>query len=856
MLGSCVVLVGSLMLYLFLVWVIYFLLALIATWPIGGTFGTAVPGSEGDVWVHLWTFRWVRDSLAAGEGFLYTDLLYGPDGVSLATHNFAWFHIALWIPLQALIGEASAYSLIFIFGFSLTAFTTYVFVNDILKNRVAAFLAGLIVGFWPYTLSHHNHPNLIFIGFVPLALFCITRFFRRPAFSTSIMVGLSIGMIAIVRWQLLIYSFPLILIYTIYVAVNTYFSSDDESGLSRDAYIQNVFRYALPALLIGTVLTAASMSPILLNLDSTDFSNSSLNANDTLSGSTDLAAYIVPSRYHRLWGEGTARLTDVFIINANYTPYLGFGASLLALLGLVGRPRKSLIWFAIGIIYMSLALGPRLLIWSEPVWDSMPYDLIEGTLLDAVIRRPDRLNILLSIPVAMLAALGLQVIQDIAQFTPIRPQLVRFFPSTSSIVVPALILIVFVEYINDYPMYQLEVPVWHQQLAQEDGDFAILDLPRHPRAYDEFYMQYQHVHGKQLVGGHVSRPPAAAFQFVDSISFLNVIDRVEPNPQTVSVVQDFERLAAANVRYIVLHKGFMAPIYIERWRKIFLTLPTYEDDQVIVYETEAAVNQALLSDYQLDPPQSISLFDHQMTVPAPTQEGLIEAQAVWLSTEALEADEVEACLLLFAGPQSLIEESCETIQNDQGLWPAYTFRRTTHRIEIPRYISPADYQVALQINPAGSVKDLGRVVINVVPRRFDVPVEIEYPLDLSYGSIDLLGYDLLEQSLTLYWQSLERTERYFIRFVHIVDSQTGLLVAQVDTAPRDYGYPTTWWEEGEVIVERVALPLASLPEGEYEVYLGLYDRDTGERAPLAGDISSTEGENRAVLLDRLQLNRP
>ena len=47
------------------------------------------------------------------------------------------------------------------------------------KYLNAAFVAGLIVAFWPYALSHHNHPNLILIAWIPLALLYLRRFIKR-----------------------------------------------------------------------------------------------------------------------------------------------------------------------------------------------------------------------------------------------------------------------------------------------------------------------------------------------------------------------------------------------------------------------------------------------------------------------------------------------------------------------------------------------------------------------------------------------------------------------------------------------------------------------------------------------------
>ena len=73
-------------------------------------------------------------------------------------------------------------------------------------------------------------------------------------------------------------------------------------------------------------------------------------------------------------------------------------------------------------------------------------------------------------------------------------------------------------------------------------------------------------------------------------------------------------------------------------------------------------------------------------------------------------------------------------------------------------------------------------------------------------------------------------DRSYKVFVHAVDSATGEMLAQYDAAPRNWAYPTTWWEAGEVIVDNAEL---SLPNADtspnIQLQVGMYDEQTGER---------------------------
>ncbi len=67
-------------------------------------------------------------------------------------------------------------------------------------------------------------------------------------------------------------------------------------------------------------------------------------------------------------------------------------------------------------------------------------------------------------------------------------------------------------------------------------------------------------------------------------------------------------------------------------------------------------------------------------------------------------------------------------------------------------------------------------------------------------------------------------------FVHLRDVETSELVAQADGPPFNGWYPTSWWPAGEVIVDKriFALP-EDVPAGSYNLVVGFYDINTGDR---------------------------
>jgi hypothetical protein len=133
------------------------------------------------------------------------------------------------------------------------------------------------------------------------------------------------------------------------------------------------------------------------------------------------------------------------------------------------------------------------------------------------------------------------------------------------------------------------------------------------------------------------------------------------------------------------------------------------------------------------------------------------------------------------------------------------------------------------------------------------------PVDANFDNqVHLIGYTVepLQPApgeplrLTLYWQALAPLPYEYTVFVHLRQPDGGA-VAQADHRPLDPFYPTTLWPVGETIREssQLALP-AALPPGSYELWVGLYRLETGERLPVQQD---TSGEN-AVRLGQVILH--
>jgi hypothetical protein len=129
------------------------------------------------------------------------------------------------------------------------------------------------------------------------------------------------------------------------------------------------------------------------------------------------------------------------------------------------------------------------------------------------------------------------------------------------------------------------------------------------------------------------------------------------------------------------------------------------------------------------------------------------------------------------------------------------------------------------------------------------PRVIDFGESPEKAQMRLLGYTLPSASLrpgealelTLYWQSIDVTEKDWSVFLHLQDS-AGTLVAQRDTYPGLGLLPTSEMQRGRTVADRYILPVpptAYAPE-ELRLNIGLYDYSTGQRLRTIGGTDSVQ----------------
>jgi hypothetical protein len=133
-------------------------------------------------------------------------------------------------------------------------------------------------------------------------------------------------------------------------------------------------------------------------------------------------------------------------------------------------------------------------------------------------------------------------------------------------------------------------------------------------------------------------------------------------------------------------------------------------------------------------------------------------------------------------------------------------------------------------------------------------------VNLSFGDdLQLLSYQIEQEGTelvaNLYWLGMQRPRAAYIVFIHVYDPLSKAIVAQKDAMPLNWRLPTTDWKSGELVADQIRLPLAGLPSGDYEIAIGVYDEETGERLPITGTAGSLQvsDDERLFLPETVQI---
>ncbi len=806
-----------------LVILLFAVLAVASTWPVVTELQTAIIGRESDAFVDYWVFHWLEDQVRAGGFTFFTDRLFYPIGVSLLNQNVAWLNAALWMLVKPLVGPLPAFSLLAIGLIACNGVAVFLLAYELTEAWGPSIVAGSVVLLWPSILEHSFQVNFLPIGLVAMALRSLHRLLEGGRVRDAIALGIWLGLMGILRVQMPILAAPLLGVYAIARLVQMN---------ARTAWRR--VRRGVAAAGLGAVLALPFVLPYVL------YHIRMREQGDLLSsvGSeqiSDMVCYFLPRRGHLIFGDITTRIADTYRLALSPdSPAMGWIALGLVAAALITNARRAGMWAAMAGLMLVLALGPSPQILGLRV-PTGPYGRLYRRFLFPLLREPDRFNLLLAIPVGLTAGWGmLGLLRGLRSVTFRR------------LAVPVAVGLVFLDAVSfPHPMMPAEVPAWYEVIGDDAEDYGLLEIPM-DRGFSEDYMLHQLTHRKGMVLGHVSRVPTQAYAFIDSVPLLRHLHYgggFAPPEGDFNLGESLSLLNASGVRYMVVHRRDITNEDFERWKR-WLPLPAdYMSSDLFVYRTDWQEQVAALHGAPTMETGIRLLSQHAVptsTVPG----GWVTVGAAWYLPDGASDDvllELRAAddTVVSAQPAMLFRRASADLDRSDELL------RRTHRIQIPADLEPGLYSICFT-GPTG--KDTARAddqafcsdyIVKSYPRVFTRP-DFKQPVDKAFGdTIELVGFtpafDESSLRLEVVWRAMREMTQTYKVFVHLIETETGRMAAQRDFVPRDWTYPTTYWQRGEYVEDQVVLDLSELEPGSYEVWTGFYDPGTGTRLATAAE---------------------
>ena len=556
--------------------VIVTLLTLVMTFPtIIYVFRTDVfwlpTGDSHDVYIKLWDIWYSEQFLTGQADRFYTDLMFHPEGLSLAYHPFFMPYLAVMNALDFFLPPSNAYCLGYLLIIWLSALSAYFYLLWLFKDKWLALFGAVVFGFSPHVMIHPNHPQVAFVAYMPLILYFFQRGVRDRRLRYAAFAGLLAGLTTVVS----LYDYVCVAI-VLGLATCAYAVSNWRDGW--------YWRFILLLTLAAALASVWRLYPILQ--DSASFQSSMEWYQDRYSEKWafvdgDLISNFV-NHGHPIFGPlGQSLLKTPPDAEISGASFLGYLPMILIGIGLRSRTtrRTMLPWFALCAVFLLLRLGPTLQINGTEIESIHPLgyyvNQVAPWLYGAFVAM-DIFMIGAILPLAVLSCLGVIALR---QWKPAfaRPALVV-----------ALALVVAFEYFvpvegNLIPQEQFAHIDWLKSEANSD-EIRLINAPMNWKN-SKRYNLYQTLGGFPVAEGAVSRVPTSAYDYMRTNRILGAWNQHQVvSCETVApdeYLAALEKLAADGFSHVIFHRE--RP-YGEKIADSFKKAqPSYHDEFVSIY---------------------------------------------------------------------------------------------------------------------------------------------------------------------------------------------------------------------------------------------------------------------------------
>ena len=504
-----------------------------------------------DVYIKLWDI-WYGNLILSGQADrLHTDVIFYPEGTSLAYHSQFFLHSMVVNALHALMPISNAYSLTFMLIIFTSALGAYLYLLWLFKQKWVALFGAVVFGFSPQVIAYPAWPAIAWTALMPVTMYCVHRGINEKRGFLIVLAGLIAGSTT-----------EVVLYLTVCVIISV--------GLLLTALAVSRWRsrYFWRSVLLFLAMFALSCAwrviPMLQDQDALDRADTYAKDTDARS---DLVSFFYNSKNPIL---GPLAKSVFEIPNPAHIAsrsYLGLLPLALLLYGLImsGSRRMALPWLGLLLAFLVLVLGSTLSVNGVVLENiKLPKHYL-NRLFPSVFANFFRLELFMTgawLPLAVLACLGLKALCERHQVLA-RPGFIL-----------ALIAIVAFEYSspifrysgrwrNDVSEERLAYLDWLGQ--QKESDIALVNLP-FGWLNARFYSFAQTLSGYPITEGAISRPPASAYDYIRANPILGAwyslrTIHCETTDRDVYLAA-LAQLEADGFSHIVLHRNLYGAAHI------------------------------------------------------------------------------------------------------------------------------------------------------------------------------------------------------------------------------------------------------------------------------------------------------
>jgi hypothetical protein len=535
----------------------YLFLCLFLTYPLLFNLNSHIPGGGGDSFLFLWNQWWVKYSITNLQNPYFTDFIGYPLKTSLVFHTLTFSNNLLSLPLQIFFPSVLAFNLIFILSLVTASLGMFTLLNYLFKNSYLSFIGGVFFTFNGFIFQEmQGHFQYTSVYFIPWFIYFFLKIFTEQKISNNIIAAI---ILALSFYNEFYYTVGLIIAGLI-ITFGLWLKDKKviiQKLKSLAIFLAVWIMLCLPLLYLSIKTAAAKEYPLA-------------RLNQINLYTPDLRSFFIPSYLHQFFGQ----FFQNYYLSLGYhksVVFLGFSLLIFSALGyLVYKKNQFLLsnkfWLFFVVIFLFLTLGPFVYLGGyifdlDGIKFTIPLPYLIFYLLPFVkgILVPPRFIIFVYLGLIILSGFLFNKI-----FSRLPGRAMKF--SLTSII----LALFFMENIYlPLPLSYAEVPLFYRQLAKENNDYTILELPF--ALSTSFYTvgsipvssileYYQSIHHKKIINGWISRVPNSYYNFYNKLVGLDYlinpavsVDKEKVDKISGQAKGNFEKL---KIKYIIIHPEY------------------------------------------------------------------------------------------------------------------------------------------------------------------------------------------------------------------------------------------------------------------------------------------------------------